>query len=121
MRVEGRTIFFRALLALYLLVLVIFVWTPTAEESGAILGLFRIEGNLERFLNLLLLSPLPVLLKCSLIRIAHSALLVTGPLFSVTIELGQKYIPGRVYDLIDVALNSLGFLVVAVVIIRRLR
>ena len=121
MRVGGRTNFLRALLATYLLVLVIVVWTPTSEESGAILGLFRIEGNLERFLNVLLLSPLPVLLKLGFTRIAPSVLLVTGPLLSVAIELVQKYVPGRVSDLIDIALNSLGFLVVAVIVIRRLR
>jgi glycopeptide antibiotics resistance protein len=97
------------------------VWTPVSEESGALLGLFRIEGNLERFLNLLLLSPLPVLLKRSFIRIPTSVLLLTGPLLSVTIEMVQIFVPGRVSDLIDVALNSFGFLVVAFVAVRRLR
>jgi len=49
------------------------------------LGLFQIEGNRERFLNLLLLSPLPILLKLSLLRIAPSVLIATGPFLSVTI------------------------------------
>lgn len=121
MRVEGRTNFLRSLLATYLLVLVMVVWTPISEESGAILGLFRIEGNLERFLNLLLLSPLPILLKLSLLRIAPSVLIATGPFLSVTIEIVQKYVPGRVSDFVDIALNSLGFLVVAVIVIGRQR
>lgn len=121
MRIKGKTNFLKALLAPYLLVLALVVWTPTSEESGAILGLFRIEGNLERFLNLLLLSPLPVLLKLGFTRIAPSVLLVTGPLLSVVIELVQKYVPGRVSDLIDISLNSLGFLVVAVFVVLRLR
>lgn len=106
-------------MASYLMVLALVVWTPTSEESGALLGFFRIEGNLERFLNLLLLSPLPILLKINLKRITPSVLLVTGPLLSMTIEIVQKYVPGRVSDLIDVSLNSLGFLVVAMIVIRR--
>jgi glycopeptide antibiotics resistance protein len=120
-RDKNQINFSRALLAAYLLVLAVVVWTPVSEESGGLLGLFRIEGNLERFLNTLLLSPLPILLKLCFVPLAPSVLLVTGPLLSVTIELIQNYVPGRVSDLIDVALNSLGFLVVAVIVIRRLR
>jgi glycopeptide antibiotics resistance protein len=118
---EGRTNFLRALLAAYLLGLVMVVWTPVSEESGALLGLFLIEGNLERFLNILLLSPLSVLLKLSFIRTPSSLLLLVGPLLSMTIEIVQIFVPGRIFDLIDVALNSLGFLVVAFFAVRRLR
>jgi VanZ family protein len=39
----------------------------------------------------------------------------------VSIELVQKFVPGRASGLIDVAVESLGFLVVAVIEIRRLR
>lgn len=104
---------------IYIVTLILLVWTPVSEQSGALLGIFRIEGNLERFLNALLLSPLPILLKLSFSRIPVSGLLVTGPLLSFTIELVQRYVPGRVSDLIDFALNSLGFLVVAMIGIRR--
>lgn len=116
---RGQVNIVRAFLTAYLTILVMVVWTPVSEESGALLGLFRIEGNLERFLNALLLSPLPILLKLSFKRIPVSLLLVTGPLLSFTIELVQRYVPGRVSDLIDFALNSLGYLVVALVGIRR--
>ena len=67
----------------------------------------------------MLLSPLPILLKLSFSRIPLSGLLVTGPLLSLTIELVQRYVPGRVSDLIDFAHNSLGFLVVAMIGILR--
>jgi len=61
------------------------------------------------------------LLEINFKRITPLVLLVTGPLLSMTIEIVQKYVPGRVSDLIDVALNSLGFLVVAIIVIRRPR
>ena len=117
--INDRLKVFQSALMVYLMALLLVVWTPVSEESGALLGIFRIEGNLERFLNALLLSPLPILLKLSFSRIPVSGLLVTGPLLSLTIELVQRYVPGRVSDLIDFALNSLGFLVVATIGIRR--
>jgi glycopeptide antibiotics resistance protein len=117
--IKNRLKVFQLALIVYLMALLLVVWTPVSEESGALLGIFRIEGNLERFLNALLLSPLPILLKLSFSRIPVSGLLVTGPLLSLTIELVQRYVPGRVSDLIDFALNSLGFLVVAMIGIRR--
>ncbi len=117
--INNRLKVFQSALIVYLMALLLVVWTPVSEESGALLGIFRIEGNLERFLNALLLSPLPILLKLSFSRIPVSGLLVTGPLLSLTIELVQRYVPGRVSDLIDFALNSLGFLVVAMIGIRR--
>jgi glycopeptide antibiotics resistance protein len=117
--IKNRLKVFQLALIVYLMALLLIVWTPVSEESGALLGIFRIEGNLERFLNALLLSPLPILLKLSFSRIPVSGLLVTGPLLSLTIELVQRYVPGRVSDLIDFALNSLGFLVVAMIGIRR--
>lgn len=117
--IDNRLYVFQLALIVYLMALLFVVWTPVSEESGALLGIFRIEGNLERFLNALLLSPLPILLKLSFSRIPVSGLLVTGPLLSFTIESVQRYVPGRVSDLIDFALNSLGYLVVALVGIRR--
>jgi glycopeptide antibiotics resistance protein len=117
--INNRLKVFQSALIVYLMALLLVVWTPVSEESGALLGIFRIEGNLERFLNALLLSPLPILLKLGFSRIPVSGLLATGPLLSFTIELVQRYVPGRASDLIDFALNSLGFLVVAMIEIRR--
>lgn len=117
--INNRLKSFQLALTVYLMALLFVVWAPVSEESGALLGIFRIEGNLERFLNTLLLSPLPILLKLSFSRIPVLGLLGTGPLLSFAIEIVQRYVPGRVSDVIDFALNSLGYLVVALIEIRK--
>jgi glycopeptide antibiotics resistance protein len=93
----------------YLLVLMSIVWTPVSSDSGALLGLLRIEGPLERILNLLLLTPLPILLIKNFGNLSKFLLLFSGPLVSITIEAVQNFIPGRVSDPIDIVLNSLGY------------
>jgi glycopeptide antibiotics resistance protein len=93
----------------YLLALMSIVWTPVSSDSGALLGLFRIEGPLERILNLLLLTPLPFLLIKNFGNLSKFLLLFSGPLVSITIEAVQNFIPGRVSDPIDIVLNSLGY------------
>ena len=102
----------------YLIVLLLVVWTPVPSDSGALLGIFRIEGTLERFINLFLLAPTPILLVKILNKIPLFLLLIIGPLVSGTIEVVQRLIPGRVSDPIDIALNSLGYIFFAILLLR---
>lgn len=105
-------------LAIYVIALIITVWTPVAPDSGALLGVIRIEGALERFLNLLLLAPLPILICKNFARLSLAILATIGPLTSITIEFIQSYIPGRTSDSIDFLLNSFGFWVALFVYFR---
>ena len=102
----------------YLIVLLLVVWTPIPSDSGALLGIFRFEGTLERFINLFLLAPMPIFLVKILNKIPLFLLLIIGPLVSGTIEVVQRFIPGRVSDPIDIALNSLGYIFFAILQLR---
>jgi glycopeptide antibiotics resistance protein len=100
----------RVALWVYLVALISIVWTPVSSDSGALLGLFRIEGPIERILNLFLLVPLPTLLIRNFSSLSKFLLLIGGPFVSITIETVQNFIPGRVSDPIDIVLNSLGYM-----------
>lgn len=101
----------QSVLASYFVILVMIVWSPVSPDSGSLLGVFRFNEGLEKFLNFLLLTPLSVLLKVNFERVPLFLLAVIGPLISATIEVGQFFIPGRVSDLLDLALNSTGYLI----------
>ena len=102
----------------YLFVLLFVVWTPVSSDSGALLGIFRFEGTLERFINLFLLAPMPIFLVKIFNKLPLFLLLIIGPLVSGTIEVVQRFIPGRVSDPIDIALNSLGYIFFAILLLQ---
>jgi len=101
----------RASLGIYVLLLALVLLTPNLDGKGAFWGLIAITGTLERALNLLLFTPMPILLIISFPQIGLVALRTIGVLTPIAIEFIQLYIPGRVSDPVDVLTNSLGFLV----------
>ena len=86
------------------------VLTPSDGIKGKLFGILRIEGMLERILNIFLLIPLAILIAYSFSRIPKWQKWIFGPVVSISIEISQKFIPGRISDLIDVGMNSLGYL-----------
>lgn len=108
----------RAAWPLYLSLLVIVVFTPNNGDSGNLFGLLRIEGMLEQFLNIFLLVPLALLILFSESRILTRYLWIWGPTVSTIIEIIQRYIPGRVSDWMDLAMNSLGYFLTIILFTR---
>jgi glycopeptide antibiotics resistance protein len=90
--------------------LLITVLTPSDGINGKLFGILKIEGMLERILNIFLLIPLAILITYSFSRILKRQTWLLGAVVSITIEISQKFIPGRISDPIDVAMNSLGYL-----------
>lgn len=101
----------RVSLGVYVLLLALVLLTPNLNGKGAFWGLITITGTLERALNLLLFTPMPILLSISFLQIGLVAIRTIGVLTPIAIEFIQLYIPGRVSDPVDVLTNSLGFLV----------
>ena len=98
----------KALFALYLFTLAIAVFTPVQVGSNGWIALIGANLLLEKLINLGLLAPLSFFVyrlgaRLSTIQNASVLLLISG-----TIESIQLFIPGRVSDLLDVALNLLG-------------
>jgi glycopeptide antibiotics resistance protein len=109
------------LLANYILCLGILVLTPRgARNSSALLWFLDISGPVERALNIFLLMPLPLLLNRLWSKVSIVALGWSGPILSIAIEVAQCGIKGRISDLRDVLLNTLGssLATVAVVLLR---
>lgn len=110
-----------SLWAIYLPSLFLTVFTPSDEQSRALFGLLIIEGPTERFLNLLLLMPLGVLLFVTFPEISKWKLFFSGPILSASIEMVQGFIPGRTPDLVDLLMNSLGYLFASWICWRKVR
>ena len=98
-------------LVIYIVVLMTLVWTPVKESDGLFLGLFSVGPMLEKFLNVWLLMPLPILMALALVKSSWRGMWVLGTGVSGVIEVVQMWIPGRVPDLMDVVLNTGGYLV----------
>lgn len=99
----------RIILGLYTFVLMAIVWSPVKADGGKLLGLFLVSGILEKLLNLILFVPLPLLIREAFSRLSLVTLLYIGPVATVTIEIVQRFIPGRVSDLSDIVMNTLGY------------
>jgi glycopeptide antibiotics resistance protein len=99
----------RIVLASYLVVLGLVVWSPISDDDGLLLGEFQVGPVLEKFLNLLMLMPMPVLVYWAFQRKSVARSLLLGPMVSAIIEVGQIWVPGRVPDFWDVGLNSTGY------------
>lgn len=98
----------RGLFTLYLIALSIVVFSPVNEDSGKLLGIFEPSVFLERSLNLFLLLPMAYFLQKLSQSISLSKIVILCVAMSLSIEIIQRYIPGRVSDLIDVVMNSAG-------------
>lgn len=109
----------RMTLVFYLSILFLITLTPISNESEALFGIFRFGGLVERVLNLFLLLPLPFLIMRGFDKESLILLVLCGPSLSTFIEFAQKFIPGRISDPLDFALNSLGYLVCLVFLQRR--
>lgn len=108
MRCRGRLAPMRGLFTLYLIALSIVVFSPVNEDSGKLLGIFELSVFLERSLNLFLLLPMAYFLQKLSQSISLSKIVILCVAMSLSIEIIQRYIPGRVSDLIDVVMNSAG-------------
>jgi glycopeptide antibiotics resistance protein len=91
-------------------------------KTGSIITTFAhdvlyYDGNFQWLANFLMLAPLPFLLLLVWGKLKPKILLLIGLLTTLTIETAQIYIPGRVSDLRDVAMNSAG-VVVSVLLIK---
>lgn len=86
------------------------VFTPTNPDTQEAFGFFHITGILERTLNLFLLVPLAILTRICYRQRSLRAIFIICISTSISIELVQVVIPGRVSDPIDVMINSAGAL-----------
>ena len=104
----------------YLASLFTLVFTPNLgpQSPDFLLG---VDGLTERVLNVFLLVPLAPLLTKSFTAIPLLLLYLSGPMTSCCIEIIQMWIPGRVSDPVDVAMNSLGFFAVVRLSLERTR
>ena len=98
----------KVLFTVYLIALGWVVLTPANPNSNGIFGFIQISGILERFLNLFLLVPMTIFLMKIFPKKSPRAIFAVCLLTSLTIELIQLRIPGRVSDPIDVLTNSTG-------------
>jgi glycopeptide antibiotics resistance protein len=96
---------------LYFASVALLVMTPTSSDGGRILGIFSFDGHLEKFLNFVLLIPMPHLLCRAYKSLNPYIIFLLGPTFAGLVELLQKVIPGRQSDISDFILNSLGYLI----------
>lgn len=120
-------------LSLYVAAFVLAVFFPRPDlvnpysksliaKTGSIITSFAHDvlyygGNFQWLANFLMLAPLPFLLLLVWGKLKPQILLLIGLLTTLTIETTQIYIPGRVSDLRDVAMNSAG-VVVSVLLIK---
>lgn len=100
--------------AMYLFVLCTIVFSPIETNSAGIFRFIHITGLTERFLNLFLLVPLAVFARVYFRQQSLRTIFVICLATSVSIELVQLLIPGRVSDPIDVIMNSAGALCVLI-------
>ena len=114
-------------LSLYVATFVLAVFLPRPDlvnphsksliaKTGSIITSFAHDvlyygGSLQWLGNFLMLAPLPFLLLMVWGKLKPQILLLIGLLTTITIETTQIYIPGRVSDLRDVAMNNAGVVV----------
>ena len=114
----------RFLLAAYVTVLGFFVFWPrpimelsqgspsTSNSSNfaaqAAHNVLYIEGYRELFGNFIMLIPVVFLIKKAFPRIKAQSILLICLFITISIEFLQIYIPGRVSDVRDIAVNTLG-------------
>ena len=99
------------LLLFYLLAVCALTLTPREKDfPQGFFWFLSFTGGAERFLNFILLFPLPLLVVCVWPRFSTIGLGSLGPSLSLIIESAQMGIVGRVSDWRDLALNSAGAL-----------
>ena len=101
----------KILFTLYLIVLGYAVFTPKDKYGSGWFSLFGDSKILESLVNLLLLVPMAYFLGKFQDQWKLLSKLIFISLTSITIESIQFLIPGRVSDIRDIALNSLGGLI----------
>ena len=84
------------------------MFSPVDANSEGLFGFIHISGVLERFLNLFLLVPMVIFLWILYLRRFPISIFAICLLTSLTFELIQLRIPGRVTDPIDVFTNITG-------------
>lgn len=104
----------RLLLIIYLLSFAFVTLIPNdGKPHHGLLWFLSTSPIWEKFLNLLLLAPLPLLLYLVRLNFSTLHLFITAPCLSLSVELAQRWIPGRDSSARDFLLNSLGSIMVA--------
>ena len=110
----------KGVLTLYSLILGVVVFTPNRnDDQTEFIWFLQVIGICEQILNFFLLTPLPIMIYWLNQKIQAFLLIMIGPLVSLTIEILQFWIPGRVTDFRDLLLNSAGYILIAVWLIQR--
>ena len=94
--------------ATYLILLAFAVFTPVDSGGSSWIGLIGANPLWEKLINLGLLAPLSVFIYRMGARLTNIQNAIVIFVFSGTIETIQLFIPGRVSDPLDVALNLVG-------------
>ena len=121
-------IFYKTVFAVYIAMLAIAVFVPRPDFHRAAINVveFHVTSSGEKvfhkvlydagffkyFANLIMLMPLAILIPRIRPNVSKQVLLLTGCVMSVLIEFFQIYIPGRVSDVRDIVLNTLGLLII---------
>ena len=98
----------RAIFSSYCIILALGVLTPHSVEPEKLLGLFYVQGPIEWLINIFLLTPLAYFVSDLWKRLHPMMVLATCAAVSISIELLQHWIPGRVPSFQDVVLNVVG-------------
>ena len=93
---------------IYLVALLLVVFTPQSNEANTFFGLFELSWQTEKLLNFFLLIPLSFFISKLHPRLKNSQNFLICLLTSILIEIIQFIIPGRFTDFTDVIMNTFG-------------